>query len=471
MTVVKLKYKQTGYIILSFKISFFLLILSLVFAGCSIKTIHPDFFKNIELNQSKTFEASIMAMASNEQRKLIAIGYENGQVDVFEGNSGSKYMSFTPTVLNIRSNILNFSHDGRYLTFGAEPDDGTYFYDINTKSFITQLHETRGSETFTSDDKFLFLSDGDALKIYDMVNQKWIETYISEYHIESITLNKNNTQLALCRFNGIIELYSIKRSSWYEKVFQGLIPIKLTLLSKVKIPREEKCYIHDLWLQDNKLITLSSYEKKEREENVTIKTGQTFKTTFYHKEVKLDIWSLPHLQHISSLPLQIDSVRQAKISKNEKNIVILGSKEKCGHYLETIALDTNKTFVITRLRTNISNMAPWPESTEDYNNQVFFIEHNANKILYRSGKPPVYNHSDKFAKSIQEYLDIPYWYKSFAIAEDQNGTFAYGFAHNRSTQEEADISSLAICYEEAQKRNIKSKCHVIFQNDTPITSN
>jgi WD40 repeat protein len=454
---------------LSLKLPFFLLILMFVFIGCSKNSVHPNFFKNIELNQSKDFEASIMAMASNEKRNLIAIGYENGHVDIFEGNTATKYMSFAPNVLNIRSNILNFSNDGKYLTVGSNFDDGTYIYDMDNKSFLTQLHETRNNEVFTSDDKFLFLSDGDTLKIYDMVNQEWMETYIGEHHIESITLNKNNTQLALCRFDGIIELYSIKRSSWYEKVFQGFIPIKLTLLSKVKIPREEKCYIHDLWLQDNKLFTLSTYEKKEREGNVTIKTGQMFKTAFYHKDVKLDIWSLPNLSHITSIPLQIDSVRQAKMSKNEKNIIILGSKEKCGHYLETINLETNQSTIQSYLMTNISNIVPWLENAKNQENQVFFIEHNAHKMLYRSGESPVYNHNDKYQKEIQDYLNIPFYYKSFALAEDANGKYSYGFAYGGNNQISMDSSALAICYDEAQKRDIKSECHVIFQNDTAIT--
>lgn len=452
---------------MSVKNTFFILLFLFIFVGCSKHTIHPNAFKNIELNQSNTFEASIMAMASNEKRNLIAIGYENGQVDIFEGNTATRYMSFAPNVLNIRSNILNFSNDGKYLTVGSDFDDGTYIYDMDNKSFLTQLHETRNNKVFTSDDKFLFLSDGDALKIYDMVNQEWMETYIGEHHIESITLNKHNTQLALCRFDGIIELYSISRSSWYEKVFLDLVPIKLTLLSKVKIPCEEKCYMHDLWFTDDKLITLSTYEKKEREGNVTIKTGHTFKTTFYHKDVKLDIWSLPNIEHISSIPLQIDSVRQAKISKNEKNIILLGSKEKCGHYLEAIDLDTNKSSVITQLHTNISNITTWLENQE---NQVFFIEHNTHKMLFRSGKSPVYGHNDKYQKKIQDYLNIPFYYKSFALAEDANGKYSYGFAYGGNNQISMDTSALAICYDEAQKRDIKSECHVIFQNDTVITS-
>lgn len=453
------------------RIFFLLPILLFVLVGCSKNSAHPNFFKNIELNQSKDFEASIMAMASNEKRNLIAIGYENGQVDIFEGNTASKYMSFAPPTFDKRrSDILNFSHDGKYLTVGSGFDNATYIYEMDDKSLLIQLPETRNGETFTSDDKYLFLLDGNTLKIYDMVNQEWIETYIGEHHIESIALNKHNTQLALCRFDGIIELYSINRSSWYEKVFFETVPIKLVLLSKIRIPREEKCRIHDLWVLDDKLITLSTYEKKEREGNVTIQTGRTFKTTFYHKDVKLDIWSLPHLKHIASLPLQVDSISQAKMSKNGKDIIVLGSKEKCGHYLETINLDTNETTVITRLRTNLSNITPWVESTEDKNNQVFFIEHDVHKILYRSGKPPVYNHHDKFSKAIQEYLDIPYCYKSFSITEDENGRYAYGYAYARSSQHEANTGSLAICYEEAQKRNIKSECRIIFQNDTAITS-
>lgn len=456
---------------MSLKYSLHALLYLFIFVGCSIESIHPNTFKNMELNQSNTFEASVVAMASNEKQKLIAIGYENGKVAIFEGNSASKYMSFTPNVLNIRSNILNFSHNGKYLTVGSYFDDGTYIYDMDTKKFITQLHETRDNEIFTSDDKYLFLVNGKQLKIYDMVNQTWIETYdnAEDYYIQAITLKKDNTQLALCRFDGVIELYSIDQSSWYEQVFLDLVPIKLTLLSKVKILCEEKCTIHDLWFTNGKLITLSTYKKKEREGNVTIKTGQTFTTSFYHKDVKLDIWSMPHLKHIASIPLQVDSVRQAQMSKNEKNIIVLGSKEKCGHYLETIALETNETSVITRLHTNSPNIAPWPENVENQENQVFFIEHNAHKTLYRSGKAPLYNLNDKYQKEIQDYLNIPFYYKSFALAEDENGKYSYGFAYGGNNQNSMDSSALAICYEEAQKRDLKSECHVIFQNDTATT--
>lgn len=445
-----------------------LTLLLFVLTGCSQTSTHPNFFKNIELNQSNTFEASIVAMASNEKRNLIAIGYENGQVDIFEGTTATKYMSFKPNVFNLRTNILNFSNNGKYLTVGSGFDDGTYIYDMDTKKFITQLHETRGNEIFTSDDKFLFLLDGDTLKIYDMVNEVWMEQYTGSGHINSISLNNDNTKLALSRFDGVIELYSISYSSWYEKVFHDFVPIKLTLLSKVKIPCDEECHIHNSWFQDNKLITLNTYEKKDREGNVTLKTGQTLKTTFYHKDVKLDIWSLPNIEHITSIPLQIDSVRQSKMCQNKKNIIVLGSKEKCGHYLEAIALDTNETFVITRLRTNISNIAPWPESTQNQNNQLFFIEHDAHKILYRSGKAPTYDQNNKHKKEIQDYLNLPFYYKSFALTKDTDGKYAYGFAYGGSSQISMDASALATCYEEAQKRNIKAECHVIYQNDISV---
>lgn len=452
--------------------NFFLILLFLfMFIGCSKNKVHPNFLKNIELNQSNDFEASIMAMASNEQQKLIAIGYESGQVDIFEGSTSTKYMSFKPTNFEQhRSNILNFSYNGKYLTVGSGFDDGTYIYDMDTKKFITQLHETRDNKIFTSDDKFLFLSDGDTLKIYDMVNKVWIEQYAGSGHINSIILNNDNTKLALSRFDGVIELYSISRSSWYEQVFYRTVPIKLTLLSKIRIPHEEKFTIHDLWFQDNKLITLSSYEKKEREGNVTIKTGQTLKTTFYHKDVKLDIWSLSNIEHITSIPLQIDFVRQAKMSKNEKNIIVLGSKEKCGNYLETINLETNQSTIQSYLMTNISNIVQWPEKAENSENEVFFIEHYKHKMLYRSGKSPTYNHDGKHQKEFQDYLNIPFYYKSFALAEDANGKYSYGFAYGGNNQNSMDSSALAICYDEAQKRDIKSECHVIFQNDTAITS-
>lgn len=333
------------------------------------KHLNQGFFDSINIDQSKSFKDRVVAMAFNKKSMLLAIGYESGLVDIFDGTNESKSMSFRPT--ENRSNILTFSHNGKYLTVGSDFSDTTYIYDMDTKSFYLSLDETRGKEIFTSDDKYLILSNSNELKLYDMTNDQFLKTLRTPGYIDTLAINEDETMIATGSSTGTVELFSFEQTSEKEKT------ASITSISKVEIPHIERCNINQIYFKDNQVITLTSFAEFQ-------KGNEPLLTE------KMDVWSTPDLTNMQTLTLKAKTITQAIMNDNKEFIIGLGVNKfrKEGRYfVELIDINNNISEIIARVSTNFPNITKWSQPSND-EQELVFVEHNRKKMLLQIDKPP-----------------------------------------------------------------------------------
>ncbi|MEJ2373736.1 MAG: hypothetical protein P8Y16_08125, partial [Sulfurimonas sp.] len=87
------------------------------------------------------------------------------------------------------------------------------------------------------------------------------------------------------------------------------------------------------------------------------------------------------------------------------------------------------------------------------------------KLLLRVGESPTYDKKTKYQKNINEYLDLPFYYKALVMAEDTNGEYTGSFKYNKKTFEEAKQEALEDCQKNVYKMRLNSHCKIIYENE------
>lgn len=420
----------------------FTLIVYFLFFQNYNRPINPDFFKKIDINQSKSFKASVRATAYNEKKSLLAIGYESGEVDIFDGNNATKHMSIHPS--STRSEILNFSQDGKYLAVGTGFDDVTKIYDIINNTIHLEIPNSRGTELFTSNNKYLIMADTSEIRLYDFKKNILLGSYKTNGVIESLTLNEDETLLAVGT-TGRIQLFSFYSPPWYKCLINKEEVPNLSLLTTIE-PYTLKNWVLHSWFVDNTLVTLSRF-------------------------ANLDVWSIPDLKKVKSIFLESKSISGAVLGHNNRYIIALGvNRERIeGRYFsEQIDLKLQKSKILTAINTNYPNISKWSKSKNDNDNELLFVEHNGNKMLLRVGEIPLNTEGISYGSYVEEYLSYPQYYKSFAAAEDKKGNYTVYYAYGYASQLLADQVAINKCESEALKNNIYTKCAIKFQGDNYV---
>ncbi|MBI9085148.1 MAG: WD40 repeat domain-containing protein [Desulfobacterales bacterium] len=401
--------------------------------------IDPNFFKSIDIDQSKSFESNVTAIAYNKKKALLSIGYESGNVDIFDGKNATKYMSIQP--VSTRSNILNFSQDGKYLSVGTYFEDTTYIYDIENKALFMKLENTGGTELFTSNNRCLIMANRSEIRLYDFKKNIWLGSYKTDGVVESLSLNDNETLLAVGT-NNKIQLFAFYQPPWYKRIFDKKSPAALSLKTTAEA-HTLKDWILYSWFIDNALVTLSRF-------------------------ANLYVWSIPDLKKIKDIPLKSNTIRGAVFGKNKRYIMALGvneDREKEQYFEEQIDLNLNKSEILTRINTNYPNIAKWSESQVNENNELIFVEHAGKKILLRLGPTPENQIKSNYKKYVGKYLAIPKNFKAFAVAKGASGRYEGNYTWGQSSQSIADQKALEECQERVKKTNINANCYLKFQGD------
>ncbi|MDD5158820.1 MAG: WD40 repeat domain-containing protein [Sulfuricurvum sp.] len=321
------------------------------------------FFNNIAINQNHGFKDRVTALAFNKNSTMFAVGYESGKVDVFDGKSLKLAYGFFPS--STRTDILNFSNNGNYLSTGGYFDGNTKIYDLTNGTLKFNINESMGRETFTNDGDFIYMADTGSFKVFDLKKESFVgKTYECDGVITSIGKDKNENYLAV-GMTGSIQIFEIN----------GFDPTVLKLVSTQK-PYELQDWITHVW-----------FDKKDMSFIDTI-----FDSLFYHKSTTLitisrfghvDKWSVPELKKIDSIHIVSTMVQDALISEDGKYVIILGINEnrRDGEYfVERINLETKKSEIIGQLSTNSSNITSWFKKDGV---EYAFVEHNGKKELVK----------------------------------------------------------------------------------------
>ena len=78
-----------------------------------------------------------------------------------------------------------------------------------------------------------------------------------------------------------------------------------------------------------------------------------------------------------------------------------------------------------------------------------------------------YVEESKFEQDLIQYRQFKAR-KAYALAMDDSGEWASGYAHDYPTQEMADEEALLKCNERRLLENIQSKCEIYMQGNTKI---
>ncbi len=324
-----------------------------------ITKTNPNFFENIAIDQGG-FDASVVDMAYNEKEAFLAIGYESGKVDVYDGKNATMHMSIQPG--SYRSDMLNFSQDGQYLSVSGDFNATTYVYDLKNQFLSFTVADTRGPELFTSDNHYMILADNSRVKLYDLHKNIEMGSYKTDGVVESLSLSDDQTFLAVGTTDKI-QIFSLNKplKSWFSK--ENSVDIELKLVSTSE-PYEPKDWIRFLWFTDDKLVVLSRFGN-------------------------LDIFSTPFLKKIQSIPLNLKFINDAVMSADKQHIIAVGTTNDSGlggeFLAEQIDLNLGSSKKLLKLRTNMANISKWSLS-EMGNNELFFVENAGKKMLIRVGE-------------------------------------------------------------------------------------
>ncbi len=330
---------------------------------------NPNFFENISIKGGEFYKAGVdykfyekvKNIKYNGKKAFLAIGYESGKVDVYDGKNATKHMSIQAG--SYRSNILNFSQDGQYLSVSGDFDATTYVYDLEEKALSFTIPNTRGAELFTSDSRYMILPNSVGIELYDLEKKK----ELASYKIDSVTtfnLNDKGTLLAVGTTEKI-ELFSVYQPSFYERLIKDYIHPILAPISSINLDRLRDP-IRFLWFTDDKLVVL-------------FRSG------------KIDIFSTPNLEKVQSISLNLKFINDAVMSADKQYIVAVGTTSeggigRCEDFIaEQIDLNLGSSKKILNLRTNSANISKWSLSEVD-DNELFFVENAGEKMLIRVGE-------------------------------------------------------------------------------------
>lgn len=420
----------------------FLIAIYFTFFTKTSDAIDPLFFQSIDINQSREFKARVTATVYNAEKLLLAIGYESGKIDIYDGKHAQKYMSIQPSPW--RADMINFSHNGKYLTASAGDDTATDIYDIENKSLVVTLSETRGRELFTSNDKYLILASTSNVKLYDLQNKAWVGSYETNGVVESLSLNDDETLLAVGT-TGKVQLFAFNQPTWLQQIMDKTVTPSLRLIKTVEA-HELQDWILFSWFIGDDLVTLSSF-------------------------ANLDIWSIPELNKIRTIPLKSQGISDAVLANNSRYLIALGVNEerKEGRFfVEQIDLENHTSKIPARLRTNFPNITKWAREGVAAGNELVFIEHAGKKLLLRVDDAPTTECKTNYRHDVTKYLKVSKYYKAFAVAQDNEGRFEVDYTWGYPSQMEANNKALEYCRTSAPKHSVNAECTIIFEGDTYV---
>ncbi len=380
------------------------------------KEINKNFFKDITFKKK-----SVSKLAFNKKLSLLAVGYESGKVDLFDGVESKLRHHFNS--FSKRANILNFSDSGKYLSVSGYFENSTKVYNTKTGKLLTKIPNTRGPSSFVLNDQFLIMADTSALKI---LNLKMEALQFKEYKcagvINSISLSHDGSLLAVGSTSRV-QLFSVnKTKNW----------IDLRLLST------------STGYSSNDWIVNSYFSVDDTELTVVYRFGQ------------IDVLNIYNLEKKDSIDIKTDAIRGVVFSSDRKASIVVGVEgsrdSKRSYNVEVIDISKRDSEVSPILRTNYPTISSWA----DINNQEFvFIEHNNYKLLYRLSKAKKYDADGVFGEIFGKYLEVPNFYKSFAIAYDNGTNYAYGYSYGAATQDKADEEALKDCRNSRMRKKAK----------------
>jgi WD40 repeat protein len=404
--------------------------------------INPYFYQNIDINQSREFQARVTALLYNQQNALMAVGYESGQVDIFDAISASRYMRMRPTTT--RADMLSFSDDGQYLAVSSYFDAATYIYDVSAKKLTATLQASRGPEVFTPDNHFIVLADTDSVKLYNWQERQQSASYQTHGVVHALSVDNEGKYVAVGTALGGVELFAINHTSWWDRIVDRESKPNLSRLRTVEA-HDEGDWILKLWFIENRLVTLSR---------------------FGH----LDLWSLPDLKPKATLALQLKFVNDAVLGANQQ-IIALGVTHKNGVHgnrlAERIDLKSMKSEVITELRSNLANASLWPRDKTTEAGELIFVEHGGTKLLLRL-EDATHEYDTLFAPYLKTYMEIPFYYKAFAAAQDRYGRYETYYIWGDQNQSEANRKALERCQANIQITRLEAECKILFEGDYKI---
>jgi len=295
------------------------------------KSVHPKFVTN--LVDSKGIESRINTLDYNPSNLILAVGYENGDIDVYDASK--ELFSTKIQAHQYRVSHLSSTRSGRLLSSSSYFEDATKIWDLSNSEKFLSIPKTRGPEIFSSDGNTIYMAHTSSIKIYNLLDNSFFPVeYKSNGVIQSIALSEDEKYIAVGT-TGKIQVWEInvdhKGISFWKRVL-GYKNISLELISQKSLYKPKD------WI---KLINFTRSDKK-------IVSVSRFGN--------VDVFDNPLLTSRANSTSQLN-ITSANYLDEEEAVYLTGTKKPSGYgegFVELISLRSNAPITLIEGLSNLS---------------------------------------------------------------------------------------------------------------------
>jgi len=166
-----------------------------------------DINKWVEEVKSKAYTKRVYSIASTRDNHYLAVAGEDGDIYVWDIQTGARIHTLHGTYGNIR--LLFTTHDNTHL-LSANGDKNIMYWDIHSGKLLKEYKKEISIENLveiTKDDKYLVLTANNTIKLLDIKTGKLIDNNIKEIKKFKTIINQNNKYTFLDNYKNSTELY------------------------------------------------------------------------------------------------------------------------------------------------------------------------------------------------------------------------------------------------------------------------